>query len=282
MVLYSCIRCGYSTEHKHKYDRHVSRKNPCSEKKETNHNSSQSKKLHQNAHFLHQNAHFLHQNPSFQNDCMYCGKIFTRNSSLRRHMESSCKILKSQWMTMDEESRNLETENKLLKQQLTEMKASTITNNNNNNSHNTTNNTNIINQQININGFGNEDTSYLTSELVNKYIDAPYSAIPNLLKSIHFHPQHPENHNVKITNKKEPYARVYEDNKWQIKDRQTVVEYIRDKGKMLLDGYRDEDTHSDFKNKCYNDFSSRLENDDKLLLKKVFKDIELLIINNSI
>ena len=58
-----------------------------------------------------------------------------------------------------------------------------------------------------INPFG-KNTSYITQDYVKLINDSPYSGI-ELLKYIHFHPEHKENHNVKIPNKKQPYAQIY-------------------------------------------------------------------------
>ena len=77
-----------------------------------------------------------------------------------------------------------------------------ITNNNTNNSHNTTNNTIIINN------YGDEDTKYITSDYILKLLkNKPAKAIPELIKYTHFNDKHPENQNIKITNKKEPYIK---------------------------------------------------------------------------
>lgn len=197
-------------------------------------------------------------------------------------MESSCKPVKCAVSDLTVEKTKLMIENNKLEEKVKQLqtdlinKPSVI-----NNTINQTNNQ-INNQIININSFGNEDTSYINGNLVNKYLEAPYTALPNLLKSIHFHPKHPENHNIRITNRREPYAKVFEDNKWLLKDKNQVIEDIRDKGKLILDNYRDEEKHSAFKNMCYNEFCEKYDKEDKDLIDRIFKDIELLILNNSI
>jgi hypothetical protein len=76
---------------------------------------------------------------------------------------------------------------------------------NQNNIENQTNN-NTIN--IHINAFGKENTDYLDDQAIVECIDRIFNSVPAILKRIHFDPDHPENHNIKITNKKLPYASV--------------------------------------------------------------------------
>ena len=78
------------------------------------------------------------------------------------------------------------------------------------------NNTHIENQQINIhiNNYGKENLDYITEGYISKLLKIPYGAVPKLIKHIHFNPEHPENHNIKITNKKLPYASVFKDDKF--------------------------------------------------------------------
>ena len=83
---------------------------------------------------------------------------------------------------------------------------------------NTTNNLNkIIN--ININNYGSENTDYLKKEYLDNLLTGAFTAIPKLIQNIHFNPHHPENHNIKITNKKEPYIKVRKNDKWELQDK---------------------------------------------------------------
>ena len=93
----------------------------------------------------------------------------------------------------------------------------------------TTNNntTNIETQNINIiiKAFGNENTDYINNKAFLSCIGQVYKSIPSLLQKIHFDPNHPENHNIKITNKKLPYASVMGNNqKWKTVDRKDMIE----------------------------------------------------------
>ena len=70
--------------------------------------------------------------------------------------------------------------------------------------------TNIIDNRtnnnitININTFGDENIDYIDDKAWLSYINRCYKSIPYLLERIHFDPKHPENHNIRTTNKKLP------------------------------------------------------------------------------
>ena len=61
--------------------------------------------------------------------------------------------------------------------------------------------------------------SYISKDFLTELCILPYSSIKNLLKHIHFNKKHPENQNIRITNKKLPYAEVYKGDKWEICDK---------------------------------------------------------------
>ena len=53
-----------------------------------------------------------------------------------------------------------------------------------------------------LNGFGDENIDYITMEFYKSLFNGPLGAVQNLIRQIHFHSEHPENWNVKITNDK--------------------------------------------------------------------------------
>ena len=50
-----------------------------------------------------------------------------------------------------------------------------------------------------------------------------------MIKHTHFNEEHPENQNIKITNKKEPYVKIMKDNKWELQDRKNTITDLIDK-----------------------------------------------------
>ena len=149
--------------------------------------------------------------------CSYCGNSYSKNSHMRRH-EKTCKIKKENENEKDKKIEELiknQEEMKEIVEKLLLEKSNTITNNNTNNTNNSTNNshntTNNMTNNIIIHNYGDEDTKYITSDyILNLLKYKPAKAIPELIKHTHFNEEHPENQNIKITNKKEPYIKVME------------------------------------------------------------------------
>lgn len=161
------------------------------------------------------------------------------------------------------------------------------TNNDHSTNLNTTNNTNSNNNigtQIVINAFGNENTDYLDTKAIVKCINEVYKSIPAIVETIHFNPKHPENHNIKIPNKKQPYATVMgNDQKWKYVDRKDAIDKMIDHGYTLLDGtYRENrDRFPPRKQDRFEAFQDKYENEDKNTLRNVKNDVELLVFNGQ-
>lgn len=154
--------------------------------------------------------------------------------------------------------------------------------------HNTsnTNNTNIENQNntinIHINAFGSENTEYLDDKAILQCIDRVYKSIPAIIEKLHFNPQHPENHNIKITNKKLPYASVMGNNKrWKTVDRKDAIDKMVTNGYYMLDEKYEtnKDKFDPRKQKNFESFKNNFEIEEKNTMKMVKGDVEMLVIN---
>jgi hypothetical protein len=233
----------------------------------------------------------------------HCGRKYKFKQGLHTHkktcthepianvLEDEVATLKT---TIEEERRIHNEERDLLREQIALLlekfgenpsaagvgPGSNITTNSNNNTSIDTQN----NVTININAFGNENLDYLTDKVIVKCIGRIYNSVPILVEHIHFDPNHPENHNVKITNKKLPYASVLtENNKWKTVDKNDVIENIMGKGYDILDT-----TYDDNKNaiqphiqKRFKEFQDKYTNQDKQTIKHIKKNIELSLLNKG-
>jgi hypothetical protein len=156
-----------------------------------------------------------------------------------------------------------------------------------NTTNNNTNNTNSHNQSININinAFGNEKTDYIDEKAFLSCIDKVYKSIPSLLEKIHFDPKHPENHNIKITNKKQPYASIMGNNqKWKTVDRKDAIESMVQKGYNLLDDsyVEHKNKFSQMKQQNFEGFQTKFEADDKDLVRQLKTEVDMLVLNGII
>lgn len=140
----------------------------------------------------------------------------------------------------------------------------------------------LNNVTININAFGSENLDYIGDNQMIKCIERVYGSVPSLIEKIHFNPKHPENHNVKITNKKYPYASVMTKNKkWKTMDKNRVIEALMDKGYIMLDtSYEDnKDKISPFLQERFESFQKKFTNQDSLTMKDMKKSIEISMLN---
>ena len=192
-------------------------------------------------------------------ECEYCYKVFCRQSVKKKHIIESCKKKKELDLI------NFHGDNQIITTDINNMTNNT-TNNINNNSNNTIINNNItqhITQNIKLNGFGKEDISYVTNEFLHKVIKNPGIGIPKLVELIHFNPDHPENNNVKIINKREPYLDYFNGDSWKTADKSKVIGNMLLTKKGLADNYyynNDEDEldkHTDIKE--YEKYSETVE-----------------------
>ena len=315
MVEYNCLRCGYIASQKINLKHHLNRKNICNpiledisiEEVKKYYGFIDSTKIHQNPPKLHQNppksppkistkkhqnppkceisSTKIHQNPPKSeviNECPYCYKRFSRSDSLNRHY-GRCKIKKKEYENDKQEIKELKA---MVEKLLVENKGNTITNNTNNNTSNSHNTTNNMTNNIIIHNYGDENTKYITSDYILKLLkNKPFKAIPELIKHTHFNEEHPENQNIKITNKKEPYVKIRKNDKWELQNKEDTINDLIDRQQIHL---MDEVIEEKIEETCNNSEKNNIErcydlynNDDKEYMKRLYNESELIIINNS-
>ena len=273
MVLYTCYACLFSSNQKNDYNRHLktnkhiknvskieankvmSQKDPKKSQKEPKKSQKEPKKSQKDPVFL----------------CSFCDANFSSYANKRRHELHRCKENTS---IITNKIKLLEKEKKKLEKQIERMLDKTCTINNNT-TNNTNNNTNNI---IVVNNYGKENTDYLTAEKIAQLLNRPYDSIQELIKLLHFNVDHPENHNVKITNKKEPFALVWNDPIWELRKKKTVVKDMVDKGYTMIDM-----THDDIDKpiKKYVNFQNNFEDDGSNIKVLIEDETELMIINET-
>ena len=292
MVLYVCPRCQYSSKLRNDLRRHFKRKKPCrvickdidiptclkmvlgeeyTAKKPI---KKTKKKADEYVPNIIVNTSYVQSNSSSESshdedfyECKYCDRTFNNRQARHRHQSKCADKFKHNFFTKEEVARKLAEKDILINElrnqigTLLEKVGDTY-------------NTNTFN--IVINPFGKENTSYITSDYVNKLINSgPYNSIPQLIKYIHFHPEHKENHNVKIPNKKQSYAQIYNGTKWEYQSKKDTIEKMSDRAYEILN------KHYIGGNQHMNKFKSNFDDNSPELSKRLIKDIELTIINNQ-
>lgn len=289
MVLYTCPRCNYTTPQKNDYRKHLHRKTPCAIRNKKvsiveckqEFDGTNGKKLLKTADFtqiMPKNfTQFTHEDPcKCKSDifhCKLCNKKFKRKYNLQRHAPK-CPNLNApnnhEISIIDAIKKDLIIENKdtmigELKNQIDILLRSRVSNTINNITYNT---------QIVINPFGKEDLSYITEDFISGLIrSGPVNSIPKLLKYIHFNPEHTENHNIKIPNKKKAYAEVFNGSIWEISDKKRTIDNMTEKAFSIIN------KHYGGGNEYMNTFKEKYDNNYKPLSKRIAKDTEMMILN---
>ena len=135
-----------------------------------------------------------------------------------------------------------------------------------------------------VNSFGNENIEHLTDQIICKLIQySPFKCVPELIKKIHFDPEHPENHNIKLTNKKLNYAEIVKDNKWITTNKKKVIDDVIQNSYNILDNsYSDnKDSISDKQQERFDNFQEKYENEDESLHRSIKEDVDLVLINGT-
>jgi len=304
MSEYICHRCGYTASQRINLRHHLNRKKICKPilgdisieeiKKhynfEINLMTQNDPKMTQNDPKMTQNDPKMTPNdPKMtQNDpkqkykCIYCNKCYSKNCHLRRH-EKTCKKkqeTEALLINQEEEIRKMKLEIQELK------KKSTTTNNNNIN--NTTTNNNINNSKnIIINNYGDENIKHIKSKDFAGLLNGIYNAVPKLIEKIHFDPNHPENQNIKYTNKKLPYLKVMKDNKWQLVNKKyELFDLIDNKCYLLKEKYykileKNKYKLTEFQKSKIEEFMDKYNEDDKKVMLDLIERTELMLLNNS-
>ena len=262
MVLYECDCCFFSSKLKGNYTQHLKTK-----KHFTNNNISLSAmvKSQKEPKKSQKEPKKSQKEPIFF--CDYCNSKFKTYANKRRHEIHRCNDISS---IKDKKIKQLEKEKQKLEKEIGNLidKVGSVTNNNNNNTNNI----------ILVNNYGKENTDYLTVDKIKKLLKRPYDSVQELIKMLYFDADHPENHNVKITNKKEPYALVWNNPIWEIRKKKSVVKDMIDKGYTLIDTTHDtiDETHNK-----YIKFQNKFEDDGSNIKDKIVEEVEIVIINET-
>ena len=326
MVEYTCFRCEYTTKHRNSFKNHLNRKNVCKpvlddidveeikkfydfeilesslqitpnhskitpnhSKIAPNHSKcitpNNSKSLHFVQKITPNNSKSLH----FENNkttCEYCLRAYTRKDNLTKHLKTckKKKMAENLVVIQSEEITKMKQEIEMLK------KCKSVVNNNNTNNSTTTNsnnnNTNMINN-IHINNYGDENLKHLRSKDFANLLSGIYSAVPKLIEKIHFDPEHPENQNIKFTNKKFPYLKVMKDDKWQLVNKKhELLDLIDSKYFMLKERYyaileKKKYKLTDLQRTKIDEFMDKYNYEDKKMMIDLIERTELMLLNNS-
>jgi len=221
---------------------------------------------------LKTNSHKIRSTPNTLFLCD-CGKAYQHKQGLSRHKKDCHKMEGIQKNYLNEmatlEARH-ESEKAELQKQIDDLKETKVVHH-----------TNIENQtNIHINVYGHENLDYFHDKFIREMIKNPYESIPCIIKNLHFHRDHPENHNVKISNRKLPYASVYKGNKWELVQKKKTIEELMEKGYDMMDDRHKNVDLSERNIEKFQEFQEKYKNNDNQF-RRIYQETELCVLNGS-
>jgi hypothetical protein len=259
---YQCKRCGYQTRQKCHLVRHLQSVTPCKEilsvvtidelLRELQHRTLNEKTY----------------------TCEWCEKEFNSRSSKSRH-KKTCNATNTQKEIYE------------FKRQIAELKAEqakhgslinkgTINNNMQNNIH-----IHVVPRDFAI----NENTSYLDKGfLLECFKDMD---LVKVLEELHFNPEHPENHNVRVKNVKQNLMEYIDAGKWVEKKKDEVLQHLIMNGYRVLHTYykkNKDDVEDELEDSQVDEslqWLKKIYDEDKSLYKELKNDAFLLVMSNK-
>ena len=256
MVHYTCERCGYMTNHKSVFRKHLNRKRICSaivmdipievlrEAFATDKHYGKSEKPTVDKKIsidldiediIDDDRDYIVSEPpedevtetvGLESDigvyiCSFCDTHFKRKFNCNRH-QKNCKKRSDKIEELQDKIDKLE--------KMLDTRTSIVGNNNT-----------IIDKQQNniiINNYKSENTEYITNKVLEKILlMGPYLAVPRLMKYLHFNKKHPENHNLAISNIHSKFAHIRTNNVWQVRILNELLEELVSSKFNILDEY---------------------------------------------
>lgn len=213
--------------------------------------------------------------------CPLCEQSFTRNSSLKRHLQlKRCKNINGD-------------DNQLVKrnqpQQITQNNIvgnhdMVVMGNNNDYSQNE----NIQNNQINnmiLMDHTKEGYDTMPNFIYQHCFGKGMESVKELTRLVNFNANHPERQNICLNNIYSKFIEVFIDGKWQKADRdQFLRDLYNDRAYVLIEKYNelcDLDEVNENRRLKFDRFVDVYENDKEAFLKRQCDDIKLFIHNNS-
>jgi hypothetical protein len=178
--------------------------------------------------------------------CNWCNKSFLYPSNKTRHENESCPSKKEHDKLEKEKEKSRLLELKIVElETMNKAGINPITSKNDINNKgdcnaitNIAGNHNITN--ITINKFGCEDLSHITHKEMVAIFRRCYGSVPAFIMLKHFNKSAPQNKNVYIADLKSRYALTYDGTRWNIIDRNQLLDEMYDENCYYLKGQYEE------------------------------------------
>lgn len=214
--------------------------------------------------------------------CKICGKGFSSESSMYRHMRTICKVKKENEKNNDDDKyEQLEKKfEKKLEQKyeelIKEFKTKSIKCEKNNN---VIINNGTINNIIMVK-YGNEDMARFSKSEILNAIKGYFSPI-ELTRVVHFNKNYPEYHNIYIPNMRDKYAMVYNGVQWNLVEAKALIDTIYEDKKNYFESTIEEFVGSLSLSKMKALERWLADDDNSKKIKEVKNALKLILYNNK-
>ena len=205
--------------------------------------------------------------------CKYCGQQYKHKQSVTKHIKYSCIKNKTEDLTelvrllnnqLENQNNQLQTQAKQIEKLMGKLEINSSFNNN------TINNITLLN-------YKDTDVSHLTDDDYKKCIKKVCFCVMGLIEKVHFNPEKPENMNIYISNIKDKYMMIYQNNKWNLTNKNEIDRLYDDK-ELMIDQWIEENKDPEMA-KFFNRYLD-LKKDDKTM-QMITDEIKLLMFNNK-
>jgi hypothetical protein len=259
--MFKCSICKKIFDRKYNYDRHITSKNNCVYKED---NDDPDEEEQPRINLL---------------ECEHCKKTYSTKFNLNKHIKK-CSILSKKNDVIEQKETLYKERISHLESQVLELtKKIGNTYSYQINQHL---DQSVHQQNIQINAYGHENLNYITPNQIEKLISHPSTCLPEFIKMVHYHEEHPENHNV--VNIKENIIKTLKcKNNWKMLDFECFVEkFAIEKYDQLCDLYNsDEINIDDVIREKFEGWADQFDYTESNTRKKAEEDAKLAIILGS-
>lgn len=236
-----------------------------------------------------------------EHKCSKCLKVFDRKSSYDNHLNRKTSCVKSESAKFDKLKKVIDENNELKKttekilqenKELKEISKEILKEIESLKQSNKITNSKFIsgddkskNLFITINQFGKENNDFIDVQKGKNILHKGYMAVPEFIRTLHFDENHPENHNMYISNARDNKVLVYDGENWNLELTNDVLQDLKDKGIDFIQArYSDLDKNIKKDKQAIDKidrFLDSFNNDHEDKIKTLDKDIMLVLYNNK-
>jgi len=216
--MYTCKRCGYSTDRKHNLLLHFHRKVPC---KETNEDVEIDTLIEE-----------LNDDEDKRYGCDKCGKYFKTRQGKCKHKKTCEGKPNDMMQLLQSQQREIEELKRAIKDVQGSTKTTTVNGTMN------VNNGTVNNINIQLRNFGEENRDAIPLHLIrSRFMTLEFR---ELFENLHCDPEYPENHNVRIKSVKKDLLEIYDNDRWNTTTSLIGMKKIVGQLYKLFDDFRKE------------------------------------------